>query len=653
MNASSEKNNHDFLKTPRSGGDKSQAIRIRDKNPRWIGAGCKMGLGDNRFGAQFLVRSSRRMKHVGSTHNITPKRGGEKVVVASDNKEESCQSEFEMMDPLAYLQFDRLRACGCLILSCVFSAVWAGPDRLSIHGLTPYEVVVLANSTYPHSEGLARYYMEIREIPEKHLLVMEMPRDEVISRREYEQYIAAPVKDFLVGGSLDHIRCIVLIYGTPLRVKEPLETMEQKRLQELCEDKLDEFRDLLVQIRLELNRLGGRDDLEPGEALPVFDMKENPGPQYEEIKDLLRKEIRSVYHSIADKPEADDLKREWMKVWTRLYGFLRPNTRDYSDLPDHPTYVNDRFATGTAHLMGRFDELIGSMNTAAGFESSLEELLPVIGIVRVMSLCLEIRRMAISDWESSASVDSELSALFWPPYRLKRRYPNPLNLERIKSGRSKKKPTLMVARIDGPDIETVRRMLGDCIETEKKGLAGTVCLDARGCEGEDSYAVYDQNIIQLARLIDDHTSMPITLDQRDKLFESGDCLGTALYCGWYSLAKYKDAFEFMPGSIGFHIASSEAKSLRGKGAEYWCPQLLMDGCAATLGPVAEPYLDAFPLPAQFFGLLMTGRLTLVDCYYLSLPNISWMMTLIGDPLYNPFRMNPLIPVEVVDAECFR
>ncbi len=612
-----------------------------------------MELGDNRYGIQFIARSSRKMKHMYSAHITALKGESEKIVVASDNKEETCQSEFVMMDPRTYLQFARLRACEFLILGCVLSTVWAGPDRLNIHGLVPYEVVVLANSGYPHSEGLAHYYMEAREIPENHLLVTEMPGDEVISRREYEQYIAAPVKDFLIGGSLDHIRCIVLIYGTPLRVKEPLETMEQKRLQGLCEDKLYEFRDLLVRMRLELIRLGGGEGLEPGEALPVFDMKKNPGPQFEEIKYLLKEDIRSVYHSIADKREVDDLRREWMKIWGRLYGVLAPNARDYPGLPDHPIYVNDRFATGTARLMDRLDELTGSMNTAAGFESSLEELLPVIGIVRVMSLCLETRRMSISDWESSASIDSELSALFWPPYRLKRRYPNPLNLGRIKSSRSRGKPTLMVARLDGPDIETVRRMLGDCIETEKKGLAGTACLDARGCDGEDDYTVYDQNIIQLARLIEEHTSMPVTLDQHDKLFEPGDCPGTAIYCGWYSLAKYKDAFEFMPGSVGFHIASSEAKSLRGKGAEYWCPQLLMDGCSATLGPVAEPYLDAFPLPAQFFGLLMTGRLTLVDCYYLSLPNISWMMTLIGDPLYNPFRMNPLIPVEVVDAECFR
>ena len=94
----------------------------------------------------------------------------------------------------------------------------------------------------------------------------------------------------------------------------------------------------------------------------------------------------------------------------------------------------------------------------------------------------------------------------------------------------------------------------------------------------------------------------------------------------------------MPGAVAFHIASSEAVSLRGGRKRYWCKELLRDGVAATLGPVAEPYLSAFPPARDFFGLLVTGRCSIVECYYYTKPFNSWMMLLVADPLYRPFAV---------------
>jgi hypothetical protein len=65
--------------------------------------------------------------------------------------------------------------------------------------------------------------------------------------------------------------------------------------------------------------------------------------------------------------------------------------------------------------------------------------------------------------------------------------------------------------------------------------------------------------------------------------------------------------------------------------------MLEKGVAATLGPVAEPYVQTFPMPDVFFGLLIDGRLSLAECYGLSTPFWSWQMVLIGDPLYRPFK----------------
>ena len=64
--------------------------------------------------------------------------------------------------------------------------------------------------------------------------------------------------------------------------------------------------------------------------------------------------------------------------------------------------------------------------------------------------------------------------------------------------------------------------------------------------------------------------------------------------------------------------------------------MLEKGVAATVGPVAEPYLESFPAPEAFFGCLLDGG-ALVECYMVSNPFWSWRMVLIGDPLYRPFR----------------
>ena len=66
------------------------------------------------------------------------------------------------------------------------------------------------------------------------------------------------------------------------------------------------------------------------------------------------------------------------------------------------------------------------------------------------------------------------------------------------------------------------------------------------------------------------------------------------------------------------------------------------GACATLGPVAEPYTVAFPKPAEFFGFLATGQYTLVEVYAKTTLITSWMMTLVGDPLYNPYAKKPLL-----------
>ena len=248
------------------------------------------------------------------------------------------------------------------------------------------------------------------------------------------------------------------------------------------------------------------------------------------------------------------------------------------------------------------------------------------------------------DQRSTASVDSELSLILVRNYQRAHWLPNPFHhqydrLPFIDSIRAKR---LMVCRLDGPDPDTVRRMAYDAASAERQGLEGTVYLDARGLDGgpADGYSRYDRSLVDLADLLKKKSNLKVVLDQRPELFAPGACPDAALYCGWYSLRQYVDAFQWRPGAVGFHVASAEASTLRIRGSNVWCKRMLEEGAAATLGPVSEPYLSSFPLPDEFFPLLMSGRVTLMEAYHRTSPFVSWRQTLIGDPLYSPFKNKP-------------
>jgi uncharacterized protein (TIGR03790 family) len=225
--------------------------------------------------------------------------------------------------------------------------------------------------------------------------------------------------------------------------------------------------------------------------------------------------------------------------------------------------------------------------------------------------------------------------------------PNPLYFQNPDRSRKDGPPTLMTCRLDGPTPEIAKRLVDDALAVEAKGLTGRVVIDARGIgynpkgDGGTGYAGYDESMRETARLFE-KTPLPVTLDDKGPVLEAGAAKGVALYCGWYSHANFVDCCDYVPGAIAWHLASSEAVTLRRADSKVWCPNLLRKGVAATLGPVAEPYTIGFPKPAEFFGFLATGEYTLVEAYSRSLLFCSWMTVLVGDPLYTPFAKTPLL-----------
>jgi uncharacterized protein (TIGR03790 family) len=243
-----------------------------------------------------------------------------------------------------------------------------------------------------------------------------------------------------------------------------------------------------------------------------------------------------------------------------------------------------------------------------------------------------------------AAVDSELALVREDNYSLDHWLPNKYFLgHRGKEIKNMPQRAMLVSRLDGPSEEIVRRVIDDSHQTEKEGLRGKAYFDARwpdpGNKKVSGGAFYDRAIHNAARLVEKSKRMEVVIDAKEKLFQPGECPDAALYCGWYSLARYVDAFRWGRGAVGFHIASQECQTLKNKGSQVWCKIMLEKGVAATFGPVAEPYVETFPLPDIFFGLLLDGRLSLAECYALANPFWSWQMVLIGDPLYRPFKNN--------------
>ncbi len=246
--------------------------------------------------------------------------------------------------------------------------------------------------------------------------------------------------------------------------------------------------------------------------------------------------------------------------------------------------------------------------------------------------------------QCKASVDSELALVMAGEYSLSGWIPNPYFLRfQNKENFLPRNEVLLVARLDGPNEIVVRRMLEDSFQAEKIGLHGRAYFDARGMVSDlknpgkirDAYKRYDYFIGRASQAAGER--MPVVFENTAALFDVNSCPAAALYCGWYSYGQYIDSFEWVPGSIGYHIASAECTTLKDESSSTWCGQMLRRGAAATIGPVNEPYVQGFPRPDIFMAKLVEGYMSLGEAYLVSLPYLSWQMVLVGDPLYQPFK----------------
>ena len=210
---------------------------------------------------------------------------------------------------------------------------------------------------------------------------------------------------------------------------------------------------------------------------------------------------------------------------------------------------------------------------------------------------------------------------------------------------------LLVCRLDGPSVETVRRMITDSIAAEREGLTGFAYVDARGLTG-GGYAEGDEWLTGVAAEARKRGS-PVILDNGPDLFPAGYPMRkAALYFGWYSSevtgALAAPGFRFERGAVAVHIHSFSGGTVRSTTAG-WVGPLLERGAVATLGNVYEPYLALTPHLDVFHERLRAG-FNFAESAYMSQRFLSWQTTFVGDPLYRPFKGGGLLDEKPATGE---
>ena len=319
-----------------------------------------------------------------------------------------------------------------------------------------------------------------------------------------------------------------------------------------------------------------------------------------------------------------------------------------------PTSIDEKTKTQLNRILKKMDDIKNKIEDLRLKEGKIDKnYRKNLNKLKKELRILENQKRFLSPQATTASVDSELALVQNKNYELCGWVPNRLFLG-VPSYLLKSVPpkVIMVSRLDAPSPEIVKRIIDDSIYAETHGLKGVAYFDARWpmprpnqipkIKRDFGYKYYDWSIHLAAQIIEQSGVMPVVLDQKPSVFPPGSCPNAALYCGWYKFAHYVDAFTWERGSIGYHIASGECTTLHNKRSNIWCVKMLEKGICATLGPVREPYIQAFPIPELFFTLLLDGRFSLAECYAYSKRFWSWQMVLIGDPLYRPFAYRALL-----------
>lgn len=249
--------------------------------------------------------------------------------------------------------------------------------------------------------------------------------------------------------------------------------------------------------------------------------------------------------------------------------------------------------------------------------------------------------------QNQASVDSELALILQDGVDIAGSIPNPYFRQERSFLDGAFSDQLIVGRLDGPDDETVRRMITDAVEVEAAGLWGKMYVDLAD-KTDGGYAQGENWLRNVAR-IGSQAGFPVIVDPYPETFPlSYPMRDAALYFGWYAWhfsGPFRNpAMRFKKGAVAVHIHSFSANTVRDTRWNWVAPFLQLGACA-TVGNVYEPYLGLTHHLDVMLVRLMQGH-CFAEAAWGATPALSWMSTAVGDPLYRPFARE----AELTDLE---
>jgi uncharacterized protein (TIGR03790 family) len=278
-------------------------------------------------------------------------------------------------------------------------------------------------------------------------------------------------------------------------------------------------------------------------------------------------------------------------------------------------------------------------------KSSVRYLVSVYGVpLKIADMPMNYVKRLLGSQESvntrtDAAVDSELALLLYSEYALEGPYQNPLfNQFSLADLGPSSRFLLLAARLDGPDPETARRLVDDALLGERYGIQGRGYFDGQGLKDSSYYSGESWLREAYERLR--REGYECVLDQAEPVWGMAYPVEDAgFYMGWYAADVcgpfVRPDFKFVPGSVAYHLHSGSASTLRSQ-TKTWVGPLLARGAAASMGAVREPYLSFTPQLDIFTRRLCDGH-SFGESAYMSLSVVSWQITIVGDPLYRPFR----------------
>jgi uncharacterized protein (TIGR03790 family) len=286
----------------------------------------------------------------------------------------------------------------------------------------------------------------------------------------------------------------------------------------------------------------------------------------------------------------------------------------------------------------RIEAPVGACLKKAGLQEN------VLYIVTTLGVPLKISGGGSGMFREGSSVDSELALLY---ARLKgASYPrgggvaNPFFGRRNERFGHPRFPEYLVTRLAAWNVAEVKGMIDRALAARNRGR---FVVDLSGPNGEGN-----QWLRNAAFLL---PGGRVALDQTAAvLYRQKDVIG---YAAWGSNDGSRKSrwlgYRWLPGAIATEFVSSNGRTMK-RPPDSWVflgwndkdhmfegssqglsADFIHEGATGVSGNVYEPFLTGCARPDYLLPAYYEGR-NLAESYYMSLPYLSWMGVILGDPL---------------------